>query len=108
MSLRVEYHDLVYLDLLDAWSWYEDREHGLGDRFLDVVRATVERASEWPNAGTPTLRDDNDEVVERKVGTRDFPYAVRYRVIGARFVVMAVSHQHRHPTHAIDREPPPA
>lgn len=106
MSLRVEFHDLVDVDLLDAWTWYEGRERGLGDRFLNVVNATVMSASRWPNAGTPTLRDDNDEVIERKVPTRDFPYAVRYRVISERFVVMAVYHQHRHPAHATDRQPP--
>ena len=28
MSLRVEYHELVDLDLLNAWNWYEDQERG--------------------------------------------------------------------------------
>ncbi|MBI4935398.1 MAG: hypothetical protein HY828_16065 [Actinobacteria bacterium] len=32
MSLRVEYHEFVDLDLVGAWNWYEDQEHGLGDR----------------------------------------------------------------------------
>lgn len=104
MSLRIEYHDLVDLDLLDAWTWYENREAGLGDRFLDAVESTVTRASKRPNTGTPIVRDDTDEVIERKVATTDFPYAVRYRVIGDRFVVMAVLHQHRHPDFATDRE----
>ena len=105
MSLRVEYHDLVDLDLVDAWAWYEDQQDGLGDRFLDAVNAAVLRASRWPNAGTPTLRDDSDEVIERKVATHGFPYAVRCRIVGERFVVMAVSHQHRHPHFRNDRQP---
>lgn len=44
MSLRVEYHELVDLDLANAWHWYEDQEEGLGDRFLRAVHATVVRA----------------------------------------------------------------
>ena len=83
MSLRVEYHELVDLDLSNAWHWYEDQEDGLGDRFLGALHATVVRASRWPNAGEPVLRDDHDEIIERKVPADGFPYAVRYRILGA-------------------------
>ncbi|MEK7425044.1 MAG: type II toxin-antitoxin system RelE/ParE family toxin [Actinomycetota bacterium] len=105
MSLRVEYHELVDLDLLDAWTWYEDQEDGLGDRFLGAIHATVVRASRWPNAGRPVLRDDRDEIVERKVPADGFPYAVRYRILGDRLLVMAVLHQSRHPNFGDDRQP---
>ncbi len=105
MSLRVEYHELVDLDLSNAWHWYEDQEEGLGDRFLGAVHATVVRASRWPNAGKPVLRDDNDEIIERKVPADGFPYAVRYRILGDRLLVMAVLHQSRHPNFGDDRQP---
>ena len=105
MSLRIEYHDLVDLDLLDAWTWYENQEVGLGDRFLGAIHATVARASRWPNAGRPVLRDDNDEIIERKVPANDFPYAVRYRILGDRLLVMAVLHQSRYPDFGADRQP---
>lgn len=105
MSLRIEYHELVDSDLANAWTWYEDRERGLGDRFLDAIHTTVVRASRWPNAGTPALRDDDDEVIERKLAAHGFPYAVRYRVLGDRLIVMAVYHQHRQPGFGTDREP---
>ena len=105
MSLRVEYHELVDLDLANAWHWYEDQEEGLGDRFLRAVHATVVRASRWPNAGKPVLRDDNDEILERKLPTDGFPYAVRYRILGDRLLVMAVLHQSRHPNFGDDRQP---
>jgi plasmid stabilization system protein ParE len=67
VSLRIEYHELVDTDLEHAWTWYEDQEQGLGDRFLNAIHATVARASRWPNAGTPVLRDDDDEIIERKL-----------------------------------------
>jgi plasmid stabilization system protein ParE len=105
VSLRIEYHDLVDTDLEHAWTWYEDQERGLGDRFLDATHATVVRASRWPNAGAPVLRNDDDEVVERKLPTSGFPYAVRYRILDDRLIVMAVLHQHRHPDFGTDREP---
>lgn len=104
MNLRVEFHDLADLDLFDAWSWYEDQQDGLGDRFLRSINATVHRAARWPNGGEPALRNDNGDIIERKVPTDGFPYAVRYRVIDDRLVVMAVLHQHRHPDFGLDRE----
>jgi len=105
VSLRVEYHELVDLDLSNAWHWYEDQEEGLGDRFLGAIHATVVRASRWPNAGRPVLRDDNNEIIERNVPANDFPYAVRYRILGDRLLVMAVLHQSRHPNFGADRQP---
>lgn len=105
MSLPIEYHELVDTDLEHAWNWYEDQERGLGDRFLDAIRTTVVRASRWPNSGRPVLRGDDDEVVERKLPTGGFPYAVRYRIADDRLIVMAVLHQHRHPDFGTDREP---
>lgn len=104
MSLRVEYHGLVDLDLLNAWNCYEEQEEGLGDRFLGAIHATVVRASRWPNAGRPVIRDDNDEIIERKVPANGFPYSVRYRVLGDRLLVMAVLHQSRHPDFGADRQ----
>lgn len=105
MSLHVGYHELVDVDLRNAWNWYEEQEDGLGDLFLDAIHTTVERASRWPNAGKPVLRDDRDEVIERKVPANGFPYAVRYRISGDRLLVMAVLHQSRHPDFGTDRQP---
>ena len=106
MSLRIEYHELVDTDLEHAWTWYEDQERGLGDRFLDAIQATVARASRWPNTGTPAIRDDDDEIIERKLPANGFPYTVRYRILDDdRLIVMAVLHQHRHPDFGTARQP---
>ena len=104
MSLPIEYHELVDTDLEHAWTWYEDHERGLGDRFLDAIHAAVLPASRWPNAGTPALRDVDDEIIERKLPAHGFPYAVRYRIQDDRLIVMAVYHEHRHPDFGNDRE----
>ena len=101
MNLRIEYHNLVDLDLLDAWTWYEDQEVGLGDRFLGAIHATVLRAARWPNARRPVLLD----VIERKVPANEFPYAVRYRILGDRLLVKAVLHHSRYPDFGTDHQP---
>lgn len=105
MSLAVRYHESARADLFATWTWYEDQQAGLGDRFADAVDAVVLRATRWPNSGSPTMRDAEGEVVERKMPTPGFPYAVRYRVIDRTLMVMAVAHQHRDPGFGKDRTP---
>ncbi len=105
MSLHIEYHDLLDLDLLDAWTWYENQEVGLGDRFLGAIHATVVQASRWPNAGRPVLRDDNDEIIERKVPANALPARSSLSHPGDRLLVIAVLHQNRYPDFGTDRQP---
>ena len=72
-----------------------------------MIHATVARASRWPNAGRPVLRDDDDEIIERKLPTNGFPYAVRYRIVNDRLLVVAVLHQHRRPDFGPTANPDP-
>ena len=105
MNLSVGYHALARADLYVAWAWYEDQQSGLGDRFSAAVDAAVRRAARSPESGSPAVRDDADEVIERRLATPGFPYAVRYRVIEGTLVVMAVAHQRRRPSFGADRQP---
>lgn len=102
MSLRIGYHEFARADLYDAWSWYEGREAGLGDRFIAAVDAALDQVAEWPNSGSPTIEFDG-EVTERRIGTNGFPYQARYRVIDGTILVTAVYHQRRHPDFGSDR-----
>jgi hypothetical protein len=59
----------------------------------------------WPNTGTPVIHDDDDRIIERKIATNGFPFAVRYRLLNERIVVLPVLHQHRRPDFGDDRRP---
>ena len=58
-------------------------------------------AEEW----APALHDEAGAVVERRVRTARFPYAIRYRAVDDRLIVMAVYHERRRPDFAADRRP---
>ena len=105
MNLSVGYHALARADLYGAWAWYEDQQSGLGDRFAAAVDAAVRRAARSPKSGSPAVRDEADEVIERRLATPGFPYAIPYRVIEGTLLVMAVAHQHRRPDFGADRQP---
>lgn len=97
MSLPVRFHPLAEGELVDAWSWYEARQLGLGDRLVSAVREALDLAARWPDAGTPTAEGGQGEVIERRLVMHGFPYALRYRITDEVIVVMAVYHQRRHP-----------
>jgi plasmid stabilization system protein ParE len=104
VALPVVVHPLAERDLTDAWRWYEQQLPGLGDRLVDAVGRAIERAARWPDAGNPALVTDG-VVVERRIAPDGFPYAIRYRTIDDRLVVMAIYHQRRHPTFGSSRTP---
>jgi plasmid stabilization system protein ParE len=103
VSLPVRFHPLAAGDVVEAWSWYEARQSGLGDRFVAAVRESLDLAARWPDSGAPTVGDDQGEVIERRLTTSGFPYALRYRIIDEMIVVMAVYHQRRHPNFGASR-----
>ncbi|MGB3054023.1 MAG: type II toxin-antitoxin system RelE/ParE family toxin [Acidimicrobiales bacterium] len=94
MSLPVRLHPLAEDDLVETWAWYEAQESGLGKRFFATVHATIAQVADWPNSGSPVIEVDG-EVIERRVGTKGFPYLVRYRIVDNTVVVVAVYHQRR-------------
>ena len=104
MSLDVEYHPLAAAEIADAEDWYEHQNEGLGDRFLAAVEAAVTRASRWPNAGTLVTISDDGTIVNRKISTGGFPWAVGYDVVGNTLLVLAVFHQRRRPGYWTTRE----
>ena len=103
MSLPFTLHPLAEADVLAAWEWYEQQQPGLGDRFVAAAGAAIASACHWPNAGAPAIHDGSGDVVERKVATAGFPYAVRYRATAEQLIVMAVYHQRRRPDFGADR-----
>ncbi len=78
-------------DVEDAWRWYEERREGLGDEFLEVVRAALESIRAHPDSAPVVYRDVRRQLLRR------FPYGLFYRVIGGQVVVVACFHAKRNP-----------
>jgi plasmid stabilization system protein ParE len=91
LSRKVVFRSSAERDLAEAWKWYEEREAGLGARFLDSVEMCLKRISERPE-GYPIA---SGEVRRALVGK--FPYAVYFRMRGEHVRVLAVLHHRRGP-----------
>lgn len=79
-------------DITDTAVWYDNRELGLGLKFVSEVQSAIARALDHPESFT---RVRNNPTV-RRVLTRQFPYRVFFIVRLDAIVVFAVLHVARH------------
>jgi plasmid stabilization system protein ParE len=89
MSHEVILHSCAEEDVLDAMNWYEKKLHGLGNRFLFSLDATLQIISRNPNAFPKVYKD------YRRALLRRFPYGVFYIIENEKVIVMAVFHEKR-------------
>ena len=73
---RVDYHELARADLYATWTWYEDQQLRARRPVIGGCRVSCCGQPGGRRAGRlPTLRDEDDEIIERKLATPGFPYA---------------------------------
>ncbi|MBL8830441.1 MAG: type II toxin-antitoxin system RelE/ParE family toxin [Planctomycetaceae bacterium] len=81
----------------DAAEYYDQRQPGLGDEFLDHVVRTLRLVRERPESFAEILSD------VRRASVSRFPYGIFYRAMSDRIVVLAVYHASRNPRGIDDR-----
>lgn len=78
-------------DIRESARWYEDREAGLGLRFLREIRTTLQHINDKPLM-FPIIEED-----VRRALLHKFPYSVYFVNEADVVAVIAVLHQHRRP-----------
>ena len=78
-------------DIREAARWYEDREAGLGLRFIREIRTSLEHISQSP------LRFPIVEEEVRRALLHKFPYSIYFASESEAIAIIAVLHQHRRP-----------
>ena len=78
-------------DLDDAYSWYDRKKKGLGDRFLSSVNVTLQSIQRTP-AGYQIVYQNY-----RKAVLRVFPYVIFYKEEESQISISAVFHTSRNP-----------
>jgi toxin ParE1/3/4 len=91
MSLPLIIRPKAEEDIADARDWYDARQQGMGDRFLEGAEQALLHIAQFPFA---TAEDSQGA---RKVLMRRFPYSVIYRVGTDHIAVIAVYHTSRRP-----------
>jgi plasmid stabilization system protein ParE len=99
--MRVVSHPEANQELEAAALWYEERQPGLGDDFLDAFERTLAGVLTDP-ARWHRIRGNI-----RKVNFRRFPYAIVYEMRGDDVYIISVMNLYRRPFYWASRKPSP-
>jgi plasmid stabilization system protein ParE len=94
MSYKAVFHPLVQNDFNEAYKWYEEKQAGLGERFLKALREKIEEIVVQPESfGSRS----NKKFREAQVNT--FPFLIVYKIVKKSGIiyVASVHHYKKHP-----------
>ena len=75
MSYSCRFHPLTQQDFDEAYIWYEDKQPGLGEKFLKAVRQKIEEIVLYPEVyGSRSSKKFREAQVDF------FPYLVVYKM----------------------------
>jgi toxin ParE1/3/4 len=83
-------------EIVQAARWYEARDAGLGERFVDAVFLRIEGLGRFSEAGTP-IRGVNGVLLARQIRLRSYPYVVIYVTREDVIRVIAIAHERQLP-----------
>jgi len=86
-------------DTRDAFSYYEDQQKGLGNRFLDELTAYYNKLKLHPTHYSFVSADKTIRAIALKI----FPYKIIYQIEGMEVYVYAVYHFRLNPDTLLKR-----
>jgi ParE toxin of type II toxin-antitoxin system, parDE len=88
---EIAFHANATEEMRAAAAYYEARERGLGDQFLDEVEEGSQRIRQFPRLW-PIYEGEY-----RRYLLKRFPFGLIYRIDLEHIFIMAVAHLHRRP-----------
>ena len=95
--MDIAFLPIAKLELDDTIGYYELQLEGLGKRYKEDVRTSLNRISIFPEAWT-MVRPNIRKCVMHK-----FPYNILYTIDENTILVIAIAHHHRLPDYWVDR-----
>jgi plasmid stabilization system protein ParE len=93
MALPYQLHEKAYHEYIEAYEWYERKQEGLGNRFMNNVEKRIQQISEHP------YYYSNKHGNYREAKVEDFPYLIVYEVFKQKQLIhiAAIYHGKRNP-----------
>ena len=91
--MRVYFISPADKELEDAFQYYEEQMHGLGDKFIEDFLYTVDLITRTPFAWRKISKNT------RRINVKRFPYLILYIVEEPNVFITCVAHAHRDPTY---------
>lgn len=89
----------------EAACWYDDRQAGLGEDFLDLYSERLREIEDQPDR-FPLLETVAKNQRIRRCRLPRFPYQIVYEILQHEVLVLAVMHGHRRPNYWMRRRRP--
>jgi toxin ParE1/3/4 len=91
MSYHIIFLPQARADLLDAFHWYQAKQHGLGHEFRFSVNESLSKLAAYPGI-YPRVH-----LHVRRALIRRFPFGIFYFIEETSVIVLAVAHARRDP-----------
>lgn len=92
MSYKVEIKEEALQDVLEASQWYESKQKGLGERFVENTWSNLKYLTLYPLSHQCKYKENRELLI------KNFPYVIVYRVIdNTKVIVLAVASCKQHP-----------
>jgi plasmid stabilization system protein ParE len=91
VTREIRYLPEAAAELSEATDWYQAQDSGLGTKFLQAYRSTLDAIERFP-LSFPVIRDTTRRAVMGR-----YPYGVMYLVMDHEIVIVACFHSSRDP-----------
>lgn len=94
MSYTIRLHPKADEEYIKAYTWYEEQQDGLGEKFIKAVRKRLEAI-----ANNPQTFGSKYNIHFREASVEIFPYIIVYKVYNKKneIFISAIHHAKRHP-----------
>jgi plasmid stabilization system protein ParE len=94
MSYTYRFHPLAKKDYDETYAWYEDKQNGLGERFLKAVRSKIEEIVLYPE-----VYGSKGNKKFREAAVNFFPYLLVYKINKRKKEIYfsSIHHSKKHP-----------
>ncbi len=89
MNYNLIFNSQVETDVGEAYIWYEARQEGLGERFLEELVICYNQLEVHPGYYGSVVKN------YRRVTLRHFPYIIAFEIVANKVFVYAVFHSSR-------------
>ena len=96
-SVNIEFLDIAKLEFDEAIAYYEKESEGLGHRFKNEIKSSVDMIIQFPTL-YPFFIDDI-----RKCVSHTFPYSIFYVLRDDVIVIYAIANHFKNPQHYVQR-----
>lgn len=91
MKYKLEVKHEAFLDIKEAYLYYESRKKGLGKRFIETLEIYIDRIQKYP---------EHYQIKRnpyREVFIKDFPYLIIFEIENKSVIIYAVFNTWRNP-----------